>query len=278
MKDNFRIGLCQMKVVDDKKLNLDKAKEMIDRAAKEGAEMIILPEMFNCPYDTNKFKAYAESRGNSKSLKVVSNAAKNHGVYLIAGSIPELLDGKIYNSCFIFDKKGQILDVHRKMHLFDVDIPDIEFKESETITAGNRLTVVATDPIKIGVAICYDMRFPELFRLMALKNADLMVVPGAFNMTTGPAHWKTTVRARAIDNQTYVAAVSPASNKYLSYVAYGHSIIADPWGKVIGEAGYGEEIIYATIDIRYLKNVREELPLMKNRRTDIYELIEIDKI
>ena len=94
MKDNFRIGLCQMKVVDDKKLNLDKAKEMIDRAAKEGAEMIILPEMFNCPYDTNKFKAYAESRGNSKSLKVVSNAAKNHGVYLIAGSIPELLDGK----------------------------------------------------------------------------------------------------------------------------------------------------------------------------------------
>jgi len=278
MKDNFRIGLCQMKVVDDKKLNLDKAKEMIDRAAKEGAEMIILPEMFNCPYDTNKFKAYAESRGNSKSLKVVSNAAKNHGVYLIAGSIPELLDGKIYNSCFIFDKKGQILDVHRKMHLFDVDIPDIEFKESETITAGNRLTVVETDPIKIGVAICYDMRFPELFRLMALKNADLMVVPGAFNMTTGPAHWKTTVRARAIDNQTYVAAVSPASNKYLSYVAYGHSIIADPWGKVIGEAGYGEEIIYATIDIRYLKNVREELPLMKNRRTDIYELIEIDKI
>ena len=278
MKDNFRIGLCQMKVVDDKKLNLDKAKEMIDRAAKEGAEMIILPEMFNCPYDTNKFKAYAESRGNSKSLKVVSNAAKNHGVYLIAGSIPELLDGKIYNSCFIFDKKGQILDVHRKMHLFDVDIPDIEFKESETITAGNRLTVVATDPIKIGVAICYDMRFPELFRLMALKNADLMVVPGAFNMTTGPAHWKTTVRARAIDNQTYVAAVSPASNKYLSYVAYGHSIIADPWGKVIGEAGYGEEIIYATIDIRYLKNVREELPLMKNRRRDIYELIEIDKI
>ena len=164
------------------------------------------------------------------------------------------------------------------MHLFDVDIPDIEFKESETITAGNRLTVVETDPIKIGVAICYDMRFPELFRLMALKNADLMVVPGAFNMTTGPAHWKTTVRARAIDNQTYVAAVSPASNKYLSYVAYGHSIIADPWGKVIGEAGYGEEIIYATIDIRYLKNVREELPLMKNRRTDIYELIEIDKI
>jgi len=160
------------------------------------------------------------------------------------------------------------------MHLFDVDIPDIEFKESDTITPGNRVTVVDTDPIKIGVAICYDIRFPELFRLMALKGADIMVVPGAFNMTTGPAHWKTTVRARAIDNQTYVAAVSPARNTNLSYVAYGHSIIVDPWGKVIGEAGYGEQIICATIDISYLKNVREELPLLKNRRTDIYELIE----
>ena len=274
MKDNFRIGLCQMKVLDDKMLNLGKAIDMIDRAAKEGVEMVILPEMFNCPYDTNKFKAYAESRDSSKSLKAVSTAAKDHGVYLVAGSIPELLDGKIYNSCFIFDRKGQIIDVHRKMHLFDVDIPDIEFKESDTITPGNRVTVVDTDPIKIGVAICYDMRFPELFRLMALKGADIMVVPGAFNMTTGPAHWKTTVRARAIDNQTYVAAVSPARNTNLSYVAYGHSIIVDPWGKVIGEAGYGEQIICATIDISYLKNVREELPLLKNRRTDIYELIE----
>ena len=274
MKDNFRIGLCQMKVLDDKMLNLGKAIDMIDRAAKDGVEMVILPEMFNCPYDTNKFKAYAESRDSSKSIKAVSTAAKNHGVYLVAGSIPELLDGKIYNSCFIFDRKGQIIDVHRKMHLFDVDIPDIEFKESDTITPGNRVTVVDTDPIKIGVAICYDMRFPELFRLMALKDADMMVVPGAFNMTTGPAHWKTTVRARAIDNQTYVAAVSPARNTNLSYVAYGHSIIVDPWGKVMGEAGYGEEIICATIDISYLKNVREELPLLKNRRTDIYELIE----
>ncbi|MFY9637757.1 MAG: carbon-nitrogen hydrolase family protein [Methanobacterium sp.] len=277
MKNNFRIGLCQMNVVDDKNSNLDKAKYMIEQAAQEGAEMVVLPEMFNCPYDINKFKTYAESCISSKSLKVVSNAAKDHGVYLVAGSIPELLDGKIYNSCFIFDRKGQILDVHRKMHLFDVDIPDIKFKESETITAGNRVTVVDTNPIKIGVAICYDIRFPELFRLMALKNSDLIIVPGAFNMTTGPAHWKTTARARAIDNQTYVAAVSPASNNDHSYVAYGHTLIVDPWGKVIGEAGSGEEIVYATIDISYLKDVREQLPLLKNRRTDIYKLIEVEK-
>ena len=164
------------------------------------------------------------------------------------------------------------------MHLFDIEIPgEISFKESEIITAGNRVTVVETDLVNLGVAICYDMRFPELFRLMALKSADLMIVPGAFNMTTGPAHWETTVRARAIDNQVYVAAASPAMNTGLSYVAYGRSMIVDPWGKVLASAGADEEIIYATVDKSIINKVREELPLLKNRRTDIYELIETKK-
>ena len=277
MKDNFKIGLCQMKVVDDKAVNVDKAKSMIGIAAENGAQMVVLPEMFNCPYDISKFRIYAESRFNSKSLKEVSSAAIEHDVYLVAGSIPELLDGKLYNSSFIFNRNGDVLAVHRKMHLFDVDIPELVFKESEIITPGNRVTVVDTGPLKCGVAICYDMRFPELFRLMTLKGAELMIVPGAFNMTTGPAHWKTTVRARAIDNQVYMAAVSPAMNKDLSYVAYGHSLIVDPWGRVIAEAGEDEEIIYATIDQSYIKKVREELPLLKNRRNDIYGIIETHK-
>ena len=214
----------------------------------------------------------------SQSLKTVSRAARKNDVYLIAGSIPELLDGKIYNSSYIFDRDGGVVDVHRKMHLFDIEIPgEISFKESETITAGNRVTVVETDLVNLGVAICYDMRFPELFRLMALKSADLMVVPGAFNMTTGPAHWETTVRARAIDNQVYVAAASPSMNTGLSYVAYGRSMVVDPWGKVLASAGADEEIIYATVDKSIINKVREELPLLKNRRTDIYELIETKK-
>ncbi len=274
MKDNFRIGLCQMKVVDDKDVNLEKAKDMIGKAADNGAEMVVLPEMFNCPYDTSKFKDYAESRFKSKSLEAVSSAATEHDVYLVAGSVPELLDQKLYNSCFIFNGYGKILDVYRKMHLFDVDIPGVVFNESEVITPGNRVTIVDTDLVKFGLAICYDIRFPELFRLTALKGADLMVVPGAFNMTTGPAHWETTLRARAIDNQIYIAAASPAQNKDHSYVAYGHSMVVDPWGRVIAKADYGEEIIYANINRKYLKKVREELPLLKNRRTDIYEIVE----
>lgn len=273
MKDNFKIALCQMKVVDDKQANLEKATAMIEMAAIEGAEMVVLPEMFNCPYDTNKFKVYAESSENSPSLKAVSNAAQKNGVFLISGSLPELLGDKLYNSSFIYDNNGNLLNVHRKMHLFDIDVPgEIAFKESETISAGNSVTVVDTALMKIGVAICYDIRFPELFRLMALDGACLMVVPGAFNLTTGPAHWETIIRARAVDNQVYLAAASPAINKELSYHAYGHSMVVDPWGKVIARAGEGEAIIHATIDGSYIRNVREELPLLKNRRTDIYEL------
>jgi omega-amidase len=274
MTNDFKVALCQMKVVDDKAINLDNAISMIGNAAKSDADMVVLPEMFNSPYETNKFKEYAENLDTSQSLKAVSNAAKDHDIYLVAGSIPEQLKENLYNSCVIFNRKGQILDVYRKMHLFDVDIPNIPFRESETITSGNHVVVIKTGPIRIGVAICYDLRFPELFRVMALRNADLMIVPGAFNMITGPAHWETTIRARAIDNQVYVAAASPAPNKNLSYVAYGHSIIVDPWGKIIAKAGDGEEIIYATIDTSYIKKVRRELPILKNRRTDIYELIE----
>jgi omega-amidase len=277
MKNNFRIGICQMKVVDNKDANLESAKAMIRRAADEGAEMVVLPEMFNCPYDTSKFSEFAESLENSPSLKAVSNLSRELGIYLVAGSIPEKYNGKLYNSSFIFNNQGKLLDVHRKIHLFDVDIPEgISFKESETITAGNRVTVVNTPLCKIGVAICYDVRFPELFRLMTLIGAKLMVVPGAFNMTTGPAHWETTLRARAIDNQVYMAAASPARNEDLSYVAYAHSMVVDPWGKVIIRAGTHEEIIYADLDLSVVKDVREQLPLLKNRRTDIYDLVELD--
>ncbi len=277
MKNNFKIAICQMRVVDDKQINIDKATSMIKESADNGADMIVLPEMFNCPYDTHKFRDYAESADESQSLKAVSQAASLNDVYIVAGSIPELLDGDIYNSCFVFDRNGHILDVYRKMHLFDVDIPGMIFHESETVTAGNEIVVVETDLTNVGIVICYDIRFPELFRLMNLKNAGLMVIPGAFNMKTGPSHWETLIKARAIDNQVYMAAASPASNDDLSYVAYGHSLIVDPWGNVLGKAGRDEEIIYANIDAAYIDKIRRELPILKNRRTDIYKLIEIKK-
>jgi predicted amidohydrolase len=195
-------------------------------------------------------------------------------VFIIAGSIPELDGDKIYNSCFIFNNYGEIIGRYRKMHLFDIDTADIKFKESDTLSSGNKIGVFDTDLTKIGVAICYDMRFPELLRIMTLKGAQLIIIPGAFNMTTGPAHWELLIRCRAVDNQVFIAAASPARNEELSYVAYGNSMIAGPWGDVIVKAGEDEEIIYAEINLEDLKKVRSELPLLENRRQDIYQIIE----
>lgn len=273
-KKSFEIALCQMNVVEKKKQNIERAVSMIKEAGDHGATMVVLPEMFNCPYDNDKFVEYAENRKTSKSLDAISRAAYENNVYVIAGSIPEEDGGNIYNSSFIFDNNGDVLDMHRKLHLFDVDVSDgIVFKESDTITAGDKLTVIDTPIMKFGVAICFDLRFPELFRLMVMEGAKLVFVPGAFNMTSGPAHWETTLRTRAIDNQIYMVAVSPAKNDELSYVAYGHSMVVDPWGNVIETAEEEETIVYSTINEELVDKIRDELPLLKNRRDDIYKLI-----
>lgn len=273
MKENFEIAMCQMKVVENKEENIKKAVSMIKEASHHGARIVVLPEMFNCPYENDKFVEYAEEKLTSRTLKAISRAANENNVYIVAGSIPERDSENIYNSSFIFDDCGNMLDVHRKLHLFDVDVDDgINFRESDTITPGNKVTVIDTPLIKFGVAICFDVRFPELFRLMVMEGAKLVVLPGAFNMTTGPAHWETTLRARAIDNQIYMAAVSPARNNELSYVAYGHSMLVDPWGNMVETANEAETIIYATVNGELVHKIREELPLLKNRREDIYEL------
>jgi len=272
MKDKFTVALCQMQVVEDKNENVAHALDMIKKASQK-ADIIILPEMWNCPYQTELFPLYAEEMDNSPTLNAICKAAKKQETYILAGSIPEKHDGKTYNSSFFINPDGEIIGVHRKIHLFDIDVPDaISFKESQTLTAGNNVTVIDTELGKIGICICYDIRFPELLRLMALEGAELIIVPGAFNMTTGPAHWKPLIKVRAVDNQVYVAAASPARDNKASYVAYGHSMVADPWGKVISEAGAGEEILYVTIDLSSIEKVRYELPLLKNRRTDIYQL------
>lgn len=273
MKDLFKIAVCQMLVTDDKGVNLEKAVNLISQAAGEGADLVVLPEMFNCPYDNHEFPKFAEHREDSITLETVSKAARRCGVYLVAGSIPELAGDKIYNTSFIFNSGGDLLGAHRKLHLFDVDVPGgIYFQESDTLSAGDELTILDTELGVLGVIICYDIRFGELSRLMALEGVELLVVPGAFNMTTGPPHWKPLIQCRAMENQFYVAAAAPARDDDASYVSYGHSMITDPWGEVLAQAGYGEEIIYADIKRERLERVREQLPLLKNRRTDLYSL------
>ncbi len=265
---------CQMMVDQKKEKNLQKAEEMIARGVKEyQPDIIILPEMFNTPYDNSYFPRFSETFPGESTSRMQA-LAKKYKVLIVAGSIPERgkEDNEIYNTTYVFSSEGELLGKHRKVHLFDIDIPgEITFKESEVLSRGEEITVVDSPYGKIGIAICYDVRFPEIFQIMEEKGARIVVVPGAFNMTTGPAHWELLMRSRALDNQVYVAAVSPARNPSSSYQAYGHSMITDPWGRVLEELDEKEGFMYRELDADYMNQVRRELPTRKNRRKDLYQ-------
>ena len=269
----IKLALCQMNVVDDKEANLKKAHSMIAESAEKNADFIILPEMFNCPYSNEKFIEYGEEEHESLTLNEISRLAKENNVYILAGSIPERESDKLYNTSYLFDKTGQIIAKHRKMHLFDIDVKGkITFKESDVLTAGDEFTIADTEFGKIGIGICYDIRFVELARIMVEKGALVLVYPGAFNQTTGPAHWELLFRSRALDNQAFCIGVAPALNEDASYHSYGHSIVTNPWGEVIAEASEKEELIICEIDLDEIKKVREELPILKNKREDLYRV------
>ena len=273
MKNKFKIGVCQMMVINNKDSNISKARAMIREAAAGGCRLVVLPEMFNCPYNSSLFPKYAESYPGGSTLKMLSETAAEEGVYLVGGSIPEREENHIYNSSFIFGPRGELLAKHRKIHLFDVALPDsLSFQESRTLGAGNSITVVKTEICTFGVAICYDIRFPELIRLMALMGAEIIVLPAAFNMNTGPTHWELLLRSRAVDNQVFMIGAASARNTEASYVSYGNSVIVDPWGLILARADEKEVILYGDIDLHQIDKVREALPLLKHRRTDIYQL------
>lgn len=271
--NSIKVAVCQLNVGEDKQANIVKARTMIRRAAEQGAQLVVLPEMFNCPYRAEAFPGYAETYPGGDTFNMLSSAAGEEGVYLVGGSVPEREGDLVYNASYIFGPDGSLLGRHRKIHLFDVDLPGgIRVKESSTLGAGKTITVAPTPFGPLGVAICYDVRFPELIRLMALQGAKIVVIPAAFNMTTGPAHWDLVFRTRAVDNQLFVVAASPARDVSAGYVAYGHSMVVDPWGGVIARAGDGEEVLTAALDFPTLDRIRNELPLLAHRRTDLYEL------
>jgi len=267
----LKTALIQMQVTEDKSSNLHNARNWIERCADQGATLMMLPEMFCCPYASSTFPKYAEPAGGL-SWQMLSDAARCKQVYLVGGSIPESdASGRIFNTCFIFNPLGQQIGRHRKMHLFDIDISGGQrFFESDTLSPGNQVTVVDTEFGRLGVAICYDLRFPELARLMTLQGARILAYPGAFNMTTGPAHWDILFRTRALDNQVYMLGCAPARDETAGYVSYGHSLVASPWGRIIDQLGAEEGCLLAEIELDEVERVRRELPLLRHRRTDMY--------
>lgn len=270
----FRIALLQLAVKANKAENLERARLKIKEAAANGAKLVCLPECFAFPYGVQYFPQYAETIPGETS-EMLSRCAKDSSIYLIGGSLSETEDGKLYNTCLVYDPEGNLIAKHRKVHLFDIDIPGkITFKESDKFTAGNSITMFDTPFCKVGVGICYDLRFAPMAQLYAQHGCKLIVYPGAFNMTTGPLHWELLQRGRAVDNQVYVASVSPARDEKASYVAWGHSMLVSPMGEVVASANAGEAEIIADVDVEHLESVRQQIPVTKQKRNDLYRVIE----
>ena len=285
-----KAALCQVAVGNDKDANIRRAGSLIAEAASQGASLVVLPEIWNSPYSNDAFPKYAEevdfgdssSKGTNASAcpsyEFMSSAAREHGIVLVGGSIPTRKGDKLYNTCFVFGRTGDLLGSYSKLHLFDIDIPGkITFRESDTLTAGEGLTVLDTDVGRIGLGICYDMRFPELAALYSARGVQIMVYPGAFNTTTGPLHWELLQRARAVDNQMFVLTCSPAQDKEGGYVAWGHSTAVGPFAEVLGTIDETEGIVYAELDLAQVETRRANMPLNDQRRKDLYALMDLGR-
>eukprot|EP00585_Thalassiosira_rotula_P011484 CAMPEP_0196139476 /NCGR_PEP_ID=MMETSP0910-20130528/6738_1 /TAXON_ID=49265 /ORGANISM="Thalassiosira rotula, Strain GSO102" /LENGTH=334 /DNA_ID=CAMNT_0041400205 /DNA_START=334 /DNA_END=1338 /DNA_ORIENTATION=- len=313
-----RVALLQLPVTSDKSKNIQTAKDYIQKAYESGAQLCVLPEIWNSPYATSAFPEYAEQLpkvGDSlssvddddddnswgKSSIMLMEMAKSTNMYIVGGSIPERCDEKIYNTCLIINPSGTIVGKHRKVHLFDINVPGgIQFKESETLTGGEGATYFDVLPEeggekddepsglgRIGVGICYDIRFPEYALLLTqMHQCKILIYPGAFNLTTGPAHWELLQRARAVDGQCYVITASPArmpppenetTSKYPHYSAWGHSTIISPWGEVVATCDEKPNVVVADLDMDKVEEMRMAIPTMGQKRNDLYRLVEGDK-
>ena len=281
LRQPVRLALIQLATGASKVQNLASARSRVLEASRAGARIIVLPECFNSPYGTQYFPKYAETllpspptEEQSPSFHVLSQLAVEAKAYLIGGSIPEYeaLGKKYFNTSLAFNPQGHLMATHRKMHLFNIDIPGkIRFQESEVLSPGNKVTLIDIPEYgRVALAICYDIRFPELATIAARHNAFLLLYPGAFNLTTGKLHWELQARARAMDNQVYVGVCSPARDMTATYNAWGHSMVVDPNAEILSEADEKDGIVYAELNGDRIDEVRAGIPLNTQRRFDVY--------
>lgn len=264
----FIAAAVQMTASDDKAANLEEAERWVRRAARASARVIALPEVFIWRGSKKLEKHQAEPIPGPSS-GIMAQLARELKIYLLAGSILEAISGsdKVYNTSLLFDPAGKLLASYRKIHLFDVDLASgVSLRESETRAHGDAVAVGAGELCTMGLSVCYDLRFPELYRALAKQGAQLIFVPSAFTAFTGEAHWESLLRARAIENQAYVVAPGQFGESAQSFKTHGHSMIVDPWGKVLAELPDGPGMITAEVDLDYLAKVRAELPALAHRR------------
>ena len=264
----YIVAAVQMMASDDKAANLKEASHWTRHAAGRGARVVALPEVFFWRGSKTLEREQAESIPGPAST-ALGQLARELGIYLLAGSILEAIPGsvKAYNTSLLFSPTGELLAAYRKIHLFDVDLADgVSLRESETRAHGTEAVVAPTELGIMGLSVCYDLRFPELYRRLADSGAHLIFVPSAFTAFTGQAHWESLLRARAIENQAYLIAPDQFGKSSKSFETHGHSMIIDPWGNVLAEVTDGAGIVCAEIDLDYLTKVRAELPALRHRR------------
>jgi omega-amidase len=262
-----RVALCQICPSLNCAKNIDRAFELIGQAAMNGADLAVLPEIFYFPYDLFEIKRIGDM---SRLLERFSAEARRHEIYLCTGSMAIKGPDGLTNTAHLISPDGAVVLTYTKSHLFEMSLKGAKIREALIFSAGDRFPVAQTDLGAIGILVCYDIRFPEAARRLALTGAELLLVPADFNDVTGPAHWHVMHRSRAIENQVFLVAVSQARNPEARYAAYGHSMVVSPWGDVIAEAGDTETIIYADLDPRVLEDTRKRLPLLKHRRKDLF--------
>ena len=268
---SYKIAVCQMDSRDDKEYNLSMAASWVKEAAGNGASLIAFPE--NMTYMGKAYRNQAETIPGPVTDFLCAKA-KEHRIWIMSGSFPETTDAKkVSNTLTLIDPDGVIRSTYRKMHLFDVEVADgPSYKESESVLPGSEIVTLKTDALGcLGFSICYDLRFGEMYRLMALKGAQVIFVPACFTAHTGRMHWETLLKARAIENGVFIVAPDQIGEKY-DITAYGHSMVIDPWGKVIARAEEGTGCIYAEIDLDLVRQAREQIPVLANRRDDVYLL------
>lgn len=268
-QNGLRIALAQMDTQKDKRANLETARRLAGEAADRRADLILFPEQMEYIGPDRSGNA---SDPNGETIHFLGELAREYGVYL-AGGITEKRPGiRQANTSFLFSPQGNLLASYRKLHMFDVDIADgPSCRESDEIEPGEEIVVARTLLADFGFAICYDLRFGEMFRLMAKAGAQVMLLPANFTRETGRAHWEVLLRARAIENGCYVAACNQTGEKK-AFTAYGNSMVVDPWGQVIARAGEAPGVITADIDLRCVKEARRQIPSLGNIREDIYHL------
>src|SRR4051794_8440602 len=272
MPDRIRVACVQMTSRSDKAANLARAEALVARGASTGADVVVLPEKWNLIGSADDYRAAAEPLEAGESVNAMSTWARTLGITLVGGSITERRDGreKLSNTSCVFDPEGELVAVYRKIHLFDVEVGGNVYRESEAEEPGTEPVVARGEGWPIGLTVCYDVRFPELYRILALEGAELVTVPAHFTTPTGRDHWHVLLRARAIENQCFLAAAAQWGETIRGKPAYGRSLIVDPWGVVLAQAPDEETVISAELDRARLRDIRAKLPSLANRRADAY--------